>query len=92
MVPVSGEIKEESSKFEPVNFIYDKEVKDGTDDTFLAIRYKYVIEKSNMSTRSYIITSSPGKHFCYPREKTEKLFMQNSKPGLTSLIKNRRCS
>ena len=47
MVPVSGEIKEESSKFERVNFIYDNEVKDGTDDTLLTISYKYAIYTIN---------------------------------------------
>ena len=45
MVPVSGEIKEQSSNFEPVNFISANEVKDGTDDTPPLISYKYAIDK-----------------------------------------------
>ena len=44
MVPVSGEIKEESSNFEPVNFVSDNEVKDGTDDILPKLSYKYSID------------------------------------------------
>ena len=43
MVAVSGEIKEESSNFEPVNFVSDNEVTDGTEDTLLKLSYKYAI-------------------------------------------------
>ena len=40
MVPVSGEIKEEYSKLEPVNFVSSNEVNDGTGDTLPTLRYK----------------------------------------------------
>ena len=45
MVQVSGDIKGESSNFEPVKFIYGYEVKDGTDDKIPYISYKYEIDK-----------------------------------------------
>ena len=44
MIIVSVEIKEESSNFEPVNFVSDNEVKDGTDNTLPTLRYKYAID------------------------------------------------
>ena len=44
MVLVSVRIKEGSSNFETVNFIYANEVKYGTDDTVPAIRHKYAID------------------------------------------------
>ena len=43
MLPVSGEIKEEYSNFEPVNFVSYNEVKDGTDGMSLTLSYKYAI-------------------------------------------------
>ena len=45
MVPVSGDIQEESSNFEPVNFISSNEVKYGTDGKLPEISYKYAIDK-----------------------------------------------
>ena len=44
MVPVSGEIKEESSNFEHVNFVSDNEVKGGNDGTLLTLIYKDAID------------------------------------------------
>ena len=43
MVPVSWETKKESPNIEPVNFILDDEVEDGTDDTLTYISYKDAI-------------------------------------------------
>ena len=40
MVTVSGETKKESSNIDSVNFIFDNEVEDRTDDTLPAISYK----------------------------------------------------
>ena len=40
MVPVSGQIKEESSNFELVNFVSVDKVKYGTDGTILTLIYK----------------------------------------------------
>ena len=40
MIIVSVEIKEESSNFEPVNFVSDNEVKYGTDYTLTTLIYK----------------------------------------------------
>ena len=44
MVRASGDINEESSKFEPVNFISDNEVKYGNDAKLPDISYKYAID------------------------------------------------
>ena len=44
MVQFSGEIKEESSNFEPVNFVFANEVKDGTNDTLTELIYKSAID------------------------------------------------
>ena len=45
MVPVSWETKKESPNIEPVNFILDDEVEDGTDDTLTYISYKGAINR-----------------------------------------------
>ena len=53
MVAVSGEIKEESSNFEPVKSISSDKVKYGTDDTLLTLSYRDTIVTIQQVKKTY---------------------------------------
>ena len=66
MVPVSVDIKEESSKFEPFNFFSDNEVNNGTDYSLPALSYKdvndIIHQVNNIIDQNIVI----GKTFLLP--------------------------
>ena len=66
MVQVSGEIKEESSNFEPVNFVSANEVKDGTDDTLPTLIYKDAIDTIHQVNEIMDHKIVTGKTFLIP--------------------------
>ena len=53
MIPLSAEIKEESSNFEPVKYISSDKVKYGTDDTLLTLSYRDTIDTIQQVKKTY---------------------------------------
>ena len=67
MVQVSGEIKEESYNFEPVNFVSANEVKDGTENTLPSLSYKDNIGSINQVNKIIYHNIVTGKTFMIPK-------------------------